>query len=77
MFPEKIFFRKRNVHEIDFPGKLFLVIEERLNFVQIRVGRELFRQTDGIDVVQKFAEQKHVIVRGNIDREPFHQRLQT
>ena len=34
MFPEKILFRKRNVDQVDLSGKLFLVVEERLNFVQ-------------------------------------------
>ena len=37
MFPEKILFRKRNVDQVNLSGKLFLVVEERLNFVQICV----------------------------------------
>jgi hypothetical protein len=51
VFPEKIFFREGNIHEIDFPRNLFIVIEKRLNLVQIRVGRELFRQPDRINIV--------------------------
>ena len=75
MFSEKILFRKRNVDQVNLSGKLFLVVKEGLNFVQICVRRELFWQADRVHIVQEFPKKQHVIVRRNVNRQPVYQSL--